>query len=82
MYLISITEQSDSGQSASCLAQARDTLRQKLGGTPHPPLLAYALGVLSYKIGDVAGERDYFRQAEPGRGRYRVIRDGMGKYKI
>ncbi len=82
MYLISITEQSDSGQSASCLAQARDTLRQKLGGTPPPPLLAYALGVLSYKIGDVAGARDYFRQAEPGRGRYRVIRDGMGKYKI
>ncbi len=84
LYLINVVENLEAEHiPRDLLAQIRAQLIQQAGGAPLPPLIAYALGVFSHKIGDSQGALAYFQLAQSSGGdRYQMIRHGVKKYKI
>jgi hypothetical protein len=65
------------------MLQARQTLIQRFGMQNIPPLVAYAMGVFSYRAQDFESARNFFLIAtSPGQKQYEFIRDGRKKYKI
>lgn len=84
VYLANILERLEPGQaSPESLLGLRQQLSQIQGGPSASPLVAYSMGVLSYKVGDMANAREYFFMAkEKGERQYELIRQGIKKYKI
>lgn len=83
VYLTNIIEHLAPNQAPpEMLFQLRQQLAQVAGGPASSPMIAYAMGVLSYKLGDVSSAREYMSMAQEKGQTYKMIRDGVKKYKI
>lgn len=84
VYLINIMEDLRPNEAPPELFQQ---IRQGLidrgaGGSAPQPLVAYALGVISQKLGEKDAAANYFRGARAGEAEFRLIRRGAKKYGI
>ncbi|MBI4178597.1 O-antigen ligase family protein [bacterium] len=84
LFLISIIESMDPREVPPALFyQGLQTLRERVIPSNYEAIGAYAMGVLSHKLGDLSGARNHFQIAQGlGASRYEFIREGVKKYGI
>ncbi len=84
MYLINIVENLQKNQAPPALLdQTRQVLIQRMGSQPASPLQPYAVAILSYRMGDMAGARAYFQMAAASNSKnISFIRDGIKRYAL
>lgn len=79
LYIVNMIERLAPGDLPPyMLSSVRSTLSVR---SKDQPLAAYAMGVLSHRMGEMAAAREYFAEAKTSALRYRAVRDGIKKYE-